>query len=581
MNKNPLSLHETCHPNADAGSRVKFNFSDARFRWIRAASVLALLILVIGMLVSSRSYGAFGLTDEGNAFVVDSGAGLVFKVGKSNGDILSLRYKGGPELQEPKRHSELISGLGGSKVTGEVVGGRIVKITIATDENNGVVKSLTHYLIVRSGVNNIYMATYATAEPSVGELRWITRLEPSQFAKSPKPSNTRETTKTIESHDVFGCDDGTTRSKYYGDAQSHGKERAMDLTYCGVSGQGVGVWMVFGTRESSSGGPFHRDIQNQSTEVYNYMNSGHNMTEPPRVNVLYGPYALVFTAGEPPQYPLDFSWIETAGLDLMGYVSLSQRGTVGGMASGIPAGLHGVVGFSNESAQYWAIVGVDGSYVSPAMKPGTYEVKLYQGELAVGSANVSVKAGIRARLDVSATPIPAALFRIGDWDGTPAGFLNGDKIVSMHPSDVRMGPWGPVTFTVGVDPVSKFPALQLRKANSPTTIKFNLTKEQIANRVLRIGITCAYAAGRPDIRVNEWKPVKPSEATHQPKSRSFTIGTYRGNNAMFTYDIPVSAFIVGENTLTITPLSGNGDLSEWLSAGWVYDAVQLDEKPSH
>jgi rhamnogalacturonan endolyase len=242
--------------------------------------------------------------------------------------------------------------------------------------------------------------------------------------------------------------------------------------------------------------------------------------------------------------------------------------------------LQGVVGFSNDSAQYWAVIAANGAYASPPMKPGTYAASLYQGELAVGTGNVSVQAGAKATLNLKATPIPPALFRIGEWDGTPAGFLNGEKIVMMHPSDKRMGVWGPVTFTAGVDPVGKFPALQTRKLNSPTTIKFKLTKNQIADRVLRIGITCAYSGGRPVIGVNNWSPKNPPGPTGQPNSRSFTIGTYRGNNVMFIYTIPAAAFVVGDNTLTIHSLSGTGDLSPSLSPGWVYDAIQLDEEPA-
>ena len=544
--------------------------------------VAAFFIAVVGLLLPQQGLGAFGLTDDGKAFVVDSGAGLVFKVNKTNGDIVSIRYKGGAELQEAKKGSHIASGLGSAtKVTSVVIGDAIVKITLATDPENKSAKSLTQYLMVRKGMNNIYMATFATAEPNVGELRWITRLDGTRFPESPKPSNNRGTTRAIESKDVFGSDDGTTHSKYYGDAQTHGKDRAIDMTYCGVSGPGVGVWMVYGTRESSSGGPFHRDIQNQSTEVYNYMNSGHNMTEPPRLNVLHGPYALVFTDGQPPAPPLDFAWIDTAGLDLKGYVPASQRGTVAGVATGVPAGLRGIVGFSNASAQYWATVETGGAYLSPPMKPGSYEAKLYQGELAVGSGQVTVREGENAKLDLTATPIPPALFRIGEWDGMPLEFLNGDKIATMHPSDARVGGWRPITFAVGVDAPAKLPALQLRKVNSPTTIKFTLTKEQIADRVLRIGITCAYGHARPGIGINAWKPADLPEATGQPQSRSFTIGTYRGNNATFTYRIPAKAFVVGENTLTMTPVSGSGDLGPWLSAGWVYDAIQIDAAPAH
>src|SRR5207253_2580909 len=87
----------------------------------------------------------------------------------------------------------------------------------------------------------------------------------------------------------------------------------------------------YGSRESSSGGPFYRDIQNQSSaagdsELYNYMNSGHEQTEAVRTNVLYGPYALSFTTGCTPAIP-DFSWMSS--LNLTGWVPAAQRGRWG------------------------------------------------------------------------------------------------------------------------------------------------------------------------------------------------------------------------------------------------------------
>lgn len=534
-------------------------------------SALYALTLLLPMTVIA----GFGLQDRDGQFTIDSGAGLVIKVDKDNGNIVSLRYKGGPELQAPKG-SHIASGYGGATVSGEVIDGSIAKITIATPESNTVMKSLTQYLLVKRGNNVIYMATYATHEPGVGELRWITRLNDNEFPDSPAPSDLRGNKGAIESKDVFGMPDGTTRSKYYGDTKTHGKDRAIDMTYCGVGGPRVGVWMVYWTRESSSGGPFFRDIQNQTAEVYNYMNSGHNMAEPPRLNVLHGPYALVFTDGKPPRNAPDFTWIDKTPLGLHGYVPISQRGIVTGAAKGVEPGLAAVVGFSNSSAQYWARVAPDGTYRTLLMKPGTYDATLYQGELAVGSGKVTVTARTNATCNLTATPMPAAVFRIGNWDGAPNEFLNGDKIVTMHPSDARMAPWKPVTFTVGKDSASTFPALQLRSTNSPTTIRFTLTPQQVAPHTLRIGITCAYNGGRPAISVNSWQPKRPPSPSNQPRSRSFTIGTYRGNNTTFTYDIPASAFHPGENTLTISPLSGTKDLGQWLTAGWAYDAIQLD-----
>lgn len=50
--------------------------------------------------------------------------------------------------------------------------------------------------------------------------------------------------------------------------------------------------------ETSSGGPFMRDINGQTSddeqELYWYMNSGHVRTEPWRLGLM-GPYAMTFT----------------------------------------------------------------------------------------------------------------------------------------------------------------------------------------------------------------------------------------------------------------------------------------------
>jgi rhamnogalacturonan endolyase len=542
------------------------------------AALLRVLLTVSGLLAPAAAFAAFGYTDSGSAYVVDSGAGLVFQVRKTDGTITSIVFNGTEYAGPSGKGSHIASGLGTpTTVTPETDGSTYVKITLQTGPDNGVVSSLTHYLIVRNGVNTIYMATYATAEPSVGELRWITRLDPALIPDGPGPSDLDDNTGAIESSDVFGLPDGTTRSKYYGDTLTRGKDRAMDLTYCGATGPGIGCWMVFGNRESSSGGPFFRDIENQQggdQEIYNYMNSGHNQTEATRQNVLHGPYALVFTTGAAPTLPLDFSWM--GGLGLTGWVPASARGAVSGIATGIPAGFQGVVGLANDTAQYWAVVAADGSYTCPGVKSGTYVATLYKGELAVATNSVTVAAGATSPLNLASTePKPSTIFRIGDWDGTPAGLLNGDKIVQMHPQDVRMSPWNPTTFRVGIDDPSTFPAIQFRGANSPTTITFTLAPNQIADLTARIGLTCAYNGGRPQITVNGFTSAAPA-ASSQPSSRSFTIGTYRGNNALFTYTIPASALVVGTNTMTINPISGSTDLGTWLSAGWVYDAVELD-----
>ena len=137
------------------------------------------------------------------------------------------------------------------------------------------------------------------------------------------------------------------------------------------------------------------------------MNSGHNQTESYRLNVLHGPYALVFTDGAPPTLPLDFSWMGNLGLN--GWVSNTDRGNVSGTATGIPAGFQGVVGFANATAQYWSIIAADGTYTSSAMKPGTYTATLYKEKLEVATSPVIVNAGSTTTLNLTSTePTPSS-----------------------------------------------------------------------------------------------------------------------------------------------------------------------------
>jgi rhamnogalacturonan endolyase len=513
--------------------------------------------------------GTFSVTTKGTDITVNTGAGLVYVVTTNNASIRSIRWNG-TELNDQAKASQIASGVAGTATSSLLASGTVSLITVDCG-------SLVQYFASRANENVVYMATYVTAEPSVGELRWITRLKGNLLTGVPAPSNNTGSNGNVESTDVFGHSDGTTTSKYYGNQQ------ARDLGIRGVTGSGVGVFMSYGSRESSSGGPFFRDIQNQSStaadaELYNYMNSGHEQTEALRTGVLYGPYALSFTTGCTPAAP-DFTWMST--LNMTGYVAAAGRGSV------IGAGITGrdpnyayTVGFDNATAQYWAAADPStGAFRSDGMKPGTYAVSVYKGELSVWTGTATVSAGAATSVGtIAITGDPsstATIWRIGDWDGTPLEFNNGARLAGMHPSDARMNPWGPVTYTIGTSTPSGFPSVQFRGDNTPTTIKFDLTAAQVAPHVVKIGATSGYASGRPTISVNSWTSSTPAAPT-QPDSRSVTIGTYRGDNMTYTFDVPASAFVQGTNTLAINVASGSSDLGTWLSANWAYDVVELD-----
>lgn len=520
---------------------------------------------IAGRVPPARAATAFGYSSSGGYYTVSTGAGLTFKIHQSTGGMTSLNINGTELQPSGTNESHVESGIPSPTVSARQTGNYII-ITASTSVWYGS-GALIHYYVAASGQNNVYMATYAG---SGGELRWIQYLNRSILTNINTPSDVNGGT-VIESSDI-DLVSGQTRSKYYSNRP------AMSLTPRGVTGSGIGVHMVYGTRESSSGGPFFRDIEQQGTsasvEVYNYMWSGHNDTEAQRLGVLHGPYALM-VAGTPAPAAPDMSFMYTLGLT--GAVAASGRGYVVGAAAGVTSGVAVTVGWANATAQYWAVPQPNGDFASPAMKPGTYTQTLYQGELAVATRTVTVTAGETATGQniTSAWFTPASpVFRIGTWDGTPGGFLNWPDLTSMHPSDSRMGSWGPVTYTVGSSSQGQFPAYQFKAVNNPTTIKFTLSSGQLATRTVRIGITAAYAGGRPQITVNGWTSAAPA-ASSQPDSRSLTIGTYRGNNALSTFAVPASAFVAGSNTMTITVISGSGALSDWLSPAISYDCVEL------
>lgn len=544
-------------------------------------SCICLALGLAAFLAVPPAHAAFGATPVNGGYLVDNGANLVFTINHS-GDMPSCKFKG-TELNDPRRASCIGSGLGASSVNARTNGNVIVITCVSTAISP---TALTHYYLVSNGLDDIFMATYITSEPRIGELRYIFRGQFDLLPNGPPDSNNNASTGPVESRDVFGHRNGTVTSKYYG------SERAKDLTLKGATGGGVGVFTAFGDRESDMGGPFVRDIENQGDgmgsdqEIYNYMNSGHHLNliiaghpEQSRTNVLYGPYAFCFTGGSIPSVP-DMSFV--ANLGLTGYVGSSARGRVVlERSSGMNPAYPYYLGFANPTAQYWTALSATGSGECDAMKPGDYSMTIYKNELAVWTGSVSVTAGASTTLppivitgDPDTVPV---LWRIGHWDGTPLEFLNGGNLMHMHPSDVRNRPWGPVTFTVGSSSTASFPSCQFRGINDPSTVLFNLTSPQAASaHTFKIGITDAYDRGRPQVTING-RVLRIPGASVQPGARSLTTGTYRGNNTTFSWSIPANDFVAGPNTITITATGNLRDLSPSLSAAFSYDCIELDD----
>nr|WSY50671.1 polysaccharide lyase family protein [Streptomyces sp. NBC_00886] len=529
-----------------------------------------------GPLAETASAASFGYTDDGSNYVVDTGASLVFKVSKTNGDLTSLVYKGTEYQGYGGMNSHVESGLGASTVTIAQSG-----TTILISVTHGTLK---HYYAARSGENNVYLWTNK-ADTSVSATRYIVRVKAGMFLNDEPDSYTYAPT-TIESADVFEKSDGQTRSKHYS------KRRVIDYDYIGWTTGSVGLWVVRSNHEKASGGPFYRSLlRHQSPDgggLYEILYYGENQTEAQRFG-LQGPYVIAFTDGGAPPSSLyhanlTTSWADSLGIS--GYTAAGGRGRVAGVGiTGRDTAYAYTVGLANSAAQYWGSARASDGYFSIAgVLPGTYTLTVFKGELAVYTGSVAVTAGGTTTLNSIAIPSSndpsnaSAIWRIGNWDGSPSGFKNADLMTYAHPSDVRAASWtGNVVVGSGTE-TSAFPCYLWKDVNSGIIVYFKLTAAQLAAaHTLRIGVTTAYANGRPQVVVNDtWTSAVPSPPT-QPSTRSLTVGSYRGNNNTFTYSVPASAWLTDTgayNTLKIYVASGSGTTS-FLSAGTSIDAIDL------
>lgn len=598
-------------------------------RWL-AAGLLATL--------APAAMAAFSITtvwDGGNAakpqYIIDTDAGLVFKVrGYDNGasttsagDISSLVYNG-VEYADPARGTQLNSGAdwlytgvsavgvkaelvsANGSVTpaastngGVVSGSDYIKVTLTSTSTKGGV--LTHYYLVKRGQPHIHMGTHFTEQPDVhGLVRFIARVP---IAKLPNggPASTagglvtyggqsywaedlRGTNGAIESADIFGFAStdpraGESRSKHYSN------RRLKDWQILGGTGPGVGLWFWRDNHEGDSGGPFYRSLLQQITDTTNeltYMvNYGEAQTEPFRLGIL-NTYLLMFTDGSLPTVRPDTSWYGVMGL--VGYVPPVGRGSVSVAGlNGRVAGVPYTVGFANSKAQYWVDADpVDGHFTSEGMLPGTYTMTVYKGELEVQTAQVTVTANANYALNpITITADPAAtpaLWRIGQWDGTPQEFINGDKLTFMHPGDVRMASWNVGPYVIGSStPATGWPAYQWKDVNNGLQVRFTLKRGQNSAPLrLRVGLTADFNGARPQVTVNSWTSAIPPAP---PKvSRNMTVGTYRGVNRVYTFDIPASQLVVGTNVLTLNTVSGTAG-ARFLSPSLSFDAIDLVAVP--
>jgi rhamnogalacturonan endolyase len=524
-----------------------------------AAGLTALAVLGGAGLLGQQQFASAAAN-----ITFDTGSGMVFTVDGTNGNVTSLKHNGTELAASGQAAGQFESGWSSATVTSKTFSNSSILVTAA---NSSI--GVTMYYYARKNDNTLYIATNIAKALDPGEARFISRLKSSVLTTSPVAARTSGSTAAVEGSDVFSFANGHTASKFYS------SQRLIAQQPFGGSGSAHGAFLVGGSNEMTSGGPFFRDIEVNDTgtalNVTHYMFSGHEQTEALRLG-LHGPYALALTDGS---VPAGHSW-DFLSTYIPGLLSNAQRGGVSGTASGSWNGLTGTVALAGPTGQYWG-QSKAGQFVIGHIRPGTYTATLYAGELAVGATkSVTVKAGATTTLAMSGS-VPAAgtLFQLGTFDGTPSGFRNADKIQTEHPSDTRMSAWTVGAVAVGSGAAS-FPMAEFKSVNSPIALTFPLTTVPAAGVRLRIATTGGFAGGRPAVSIGSYtSPTSASPAPVNLDSRGVTRGTWRGVNVTYTFTIPASALKTGTNTLSISTLSGSsGDT--FLSPNFVFDGLALD-----
>ncbi|KAI4695191.1 uncharacterized protein J4E84_001816 [Alternaria hordeiaustralica] len=534
------------------------------------ATVTALL------LAPTAVFAAWGYTDDGKNYVIDTNANLVVKVSKTNADMTSIKYRGVEYNGQNGKNSHVESGLAPGTVTIQQYT-NVIKVTMK-------VGTLVHTLVFRYGNPNVYIFMNKK-DSSITVSRYILRIPPNIFT-----NNINEDTDwvpdgatAIESGDINGLN-GQTWSKHYS-GKLYG--RTMDYDWVGYTNRNVGMYMIRSNHEKASGGPFFRSLMRRGGsggpdlyDIYHY-NMGH--TDVMRFG-LQGPSVLHFTdSGAAPSTALfarnaNWDWMDSLGID--GWVPASQRGAVAGVGlANVKNGYQYVVGLKSAQAQYWAIAS-SGSWRISKILPGSYTLTVYKGELEVHTSTVTVTAGGTVALNTITCNDPsdtAVVWRIGEWDGTPKGFLNfGDspmKPTYMHPSDSRLAKWDASNYIVGTSSAANFPGYMWKDINNDHLVYFRLSDAQLANGAkIRIGVTEGMSGGRPAIAVNSWTAALQSDKG-QGDTRSLTVGTYRGNNYVYEYSVPASAWVKSAREYQILKISV---ISGKTSTGYLSPSISLD-----
>lgn len=196
---------------------------------------------------------AWGYSDDGRNYVIDTNANLVVKVSKTNGDMTSIMYRGVEYSGQSGKYSHVESGLGGSTVTiRQFSDPNVIKVNIRYG-------TLKHDLVFRYGNPNVYIFMNK-ADTSVTVSRYIVRVPPNIFTNDLNTDTDwiPDNAGAIESGDVNAI--SSNRHSYSKHYSGYKYGRTIDYDFIGYTNRNVGMYMIRSNHEKASGGPFFRSL---------------------------------------------------------------------------------------------------------------------------------------------------------------------------------------------------------------------------------------------------------------------------------------------------------------------------------
>jgi rhamnogalacturonan endolyase len=602
----------------------------------QAGSSLLCVLLVVAMgqaRAADPAPQAVALADQGQTVAISNGV-VAATFGKSSGELVSLRSAQGAELLGNGGKGYFDATLSARAGMWSVKGGEFRIVRQAADlAEIAFIRRLEssilelHY-VLRSGESGFYLFVvhrHEAAMPAadVAEVRYVLRADPAVFnyawasdarhGSLPPPDAVRRPQMFMDA--TYRLPDGTVYTKYdWADF--------MDRHWGhGLTGQGVGVWIINGANEYLMGGPTKQELTvhaTDSTPVALAMFTGsHFLGREAGQHVegdwakLYGPTFIYITAGELPQamhadarrcadrlaaaWP--YRWLRHPLYPL-------DRGKVAGrlrISDGSPAGGATIILAAPSpdwQAQwkdciFWTHADSTGAFTVPNVRPGTYTLySLVPGVLGEFRRDqVTVKPDDTTdlgQLDWTPPSRGRRLWQVGSPDRTAGEFRHGDAprqygLWNLYPKEFP----GDVNFIIGRSAErTDWNYAQLAVQDDagrwrvPTwTIRFTLPAPQKGKATLSLAI--AGADGDPGLRVlvNGTEVASLRIPNDSSIRRSATqAGYYR----LHLVEFDAAVLKAGENAVALelqARVPRDSGPMPFPAAGIMYDCVRLEVEP--